>query len=196
VLAGADVVHGDGTGVRWAVRWLHGVPLVDNVNGTDLVPALFRTRAGRGYRYYLLGGTPEMAAGAAAHARATFAGWELVGHHHGYLDPASNAAVLAEIEHTRPHLVLVGMGNPHQERWIDANRARVAARVCLGVGGIFAYWSGDLDRAAPWVRGIGFEWLHLLRRQPRKARRYLVGNPLFLARVWAARRARRTASVP
>ena len=35
VLRSAERVFGDGTGVRWAVRILHGHALRDNVNGTD-----------------------------------------------------------------------------------------------------------------------------------------------------------------
>jgi len=55
--------------------------------------------------------------------------------------------------------------------------------VGMGVGGLFDYWAGDLRRASPWVRRIGFEWLHLMRSQPRKIPRYMLGNPLFLYRV-------------
>ncbi|RIL05744.1 MAG: glycosyltransferase [Proteobacteria bacterium] len=190
ILRQADVVYGDGTGVRWAARMLHGVQLRDNVNGTDFVPRMFASRAGRGYRYYLLGATEEMNARAAAHARAAFAGWELVGRHHGYLDAAASEKVVEQINEARPHVLLVGMGNPAQERWIHAHRDRLRIPVCVAIGGLFAYWSGDLDRAPRWLRAIGFEWVHLLVRQPRKVGRYLLGNPLFLWRVLAHRRAR------
>jgi N-acetylglucosaminyldiphosphoundecaprenol N-acetyl-beta-D-mannosaminyltransferase len=190
VLNGADLVFGDGTGVRWAARFLHGVRLADNVNGTDLVPALFAAQAGRGLRYFLLGGTPEQNERAAEHASRTFEGWTLAGHHHGYLDPDASERVAALINDAKPHLLLVGMGNPAQERWIAAWRDRLHVPVCMGVGGIFAYWSGHLDRAPRWVRAIGMEWVHLLLRQPQKARRYLLGNPVFLLRLairrWSA----------
>jgi len=183
VLCGADAIYGDGSGVRMAARMIHGVRLVDNVNGTDFVPRLFETRAGRGYRSFLLGGTEEMNARAAEHVRKRFPGFELVGRHHGYLDAASSAHAVEAINAAAPHVLLVGMGNPLQERWIDAWRAQLRVPVCLAIGGLFAYWSGDLDRAPGWVRRIGFEWVHLLRHQPRKAGRYLLGNPLFLARA-------------
>jgi N-acetylglucosaminyldiphosphoundecaprenol N-acetyl-beta-D-mannosaminyltransferase len=189
VLCAADAVFGDGSGVRWAAHALHGVELVDNVNGTDFVPQLFTTRAGRGYRCFLLGGTEEINERAAAHVQRTFGGFELVGRHHGFLDDASSARAVEAINRAAPHVLLVGMGNPLQERWIERWRDRLEIPVCLAIGGLFAYWSGDLDRAPAWVRRIGFEWVHLLRRQPRKAGRYLVGNPRFLWRVMRARRA-------
>ena len=187
VLGTADVVYGDGTGVRWAARILHGARLADNVNGTDFVPALFAAQAQRGYRYYLLGGTEDQIERAAAHASRTFSGWTLAGHHHGYLDAAASARIVEEINDAKPQLLLVGMGNPGQERWIAANRNRLHVPLCVGVGGLFTYWSGNIDRAPAWVRRIGFEWVHLLLRQPEKGRRYLLGNPLFLARVTGRR---------
>ncbi len=180
-LCSSEWVFGDGTGVRWAVRFLYGDRLRDNVNGTDLVPALL----GRdlGLRSYLLGGSPAAIERAATQARTDFPGWHLVGHHHGYLEIGGSDSVVEKINASRPHLLLVGMGNPRQEFWIRAQRARLAVPLCLGVGGLFDYWAGDLVRAPAWLRRIGFEWLHLLLAQPRKFRRYVLGNPLFLLRL-------------
>lgn len=187
-LNGADVVFGDGTGVRWAAR-MRGWRLLDNVNGTDLVPALLRTTAGRGYRYYLLGGTADTIERAARRARDSFPGWELCGFRDGYMRPDEVSGVVAGVNAARPHLLLVGMGNPLQERWIAANQASLSVPVCMAVGGLFDHWAGNLRRASPWVRRIGFEWLQLLLQQPHKFQRYVLGNPKFLVRAarWAAR---------
>lgn len=187
VLGRASYVFGDGTGVRWASRILYGHPPKDNVNGTDLTPLLFRRSAGRGYRYFLLGNTEERIARAAEYAKQQFSGWTLAGYHHGYLGPDDHGRVIEEINAAQPHLLLVGMGNPVQERWIDQHLSRLTVPVCMGTGGLFDYWSGNLDRAPAWVRSIGQEWLHLLLRQPHKFRRYVVGNPKFLARVTASK---------
>ena len=187
VLAGADRVFGDGVGVRWAARILHGVHLLDNVNGTDLVPRLFQTRAGKGYRYFLLGNTPERIVRAAEFSQRNFPGWTLAGCHHGYLDAATSAEVVAQINASKAHVLLVGMGNPKQETWIARHLPELRVPVCMGTGGLFDYWSGDLVRAPRWVRAIGYEWLHLMLRQPQKTRRYMIGNPLFLYRVFRSK---------
>jgi N-acetylglucosaminyldiphosphoundecaprenol N-acetyl-beta-D-mannosaminyltransferase len=187
VLNRANYVFGDGTGVRWATRILHAAPLKDNVNGTDLTPRLFASTAWRGYRYYLLGNKPERIARAARYTQQHFSGWSLAGFHHGYVTKADDAAICEQINAAAPHMLLVGMGNPLQERWIDRNLERLQVPVCMAIGGLFDYWSGDLERAAPWVRAIGYEWLHLVVHQPHKARRYFIGNPKFLARVFVDR---------
>ncbi len=183
VLGRADLVFGDGSGVRWAARFLHKIHLRDNVNGTDLVPALFASSRDRDFSYYLVGATEESIERAAAAARGLFPGWTLAGHHHGYVDDAQSAALIARINAASPELLLVGMGNPLQEVWLDQHRHELDVRVCLATGGLFSYWADEIDRAPLWMRRIGFEWLHLLRRQPHKLRRYAIGNPLFVARV-------------
>jgi N-acetylglucosaminyldiphosphoundecaprenol N-acetyl-beta-D-mannosaminyltransferase len=183
VLNAGDYVFGDGTGVRWAAR-LQKAPVRDNLCGTDLIPQLMQATSRRGYRYYLLGGDEATIEAAAEHAKRTMSGWTLVGHHHGYVqgEQASRAAVEA-INQAGPDLLLVGMGNPLQEQWINAHRRQLRVPLCAGIGGLFHYWAGDLQRAPAWLRRMGAEWLGILCQQPHKAKRYLLGNPLFLWRI-------------
>lgn len=195
VLRDADRVYGDGTGVRWAVRLLHSRSLRDNINGTDIVPLLFARTADRGLRYFLLGNMPGRIDRAAEHARVAFPGWTLAGYHHGYLSEEDHDAVIDQINTSGAHMLLVGMGNPKQEQWIARNLPQLRVPLCIGTGGLFDYWVGDLVRAPVWVRRIGYEWLHLLIKQPHKAGRYLVGNPKFLLRVLRNRILRRDAEV-
>lgn len=189
-LARGDYVFGDGTGVRWAARLLHSRRLRDNVNGTDLVPRLFAATAGRGYRYYLLGAMPEVIERAARRCKALFPGWTFAGCHHGYLDLEAERRVVDEINALHCQMLLVGMGNPLQEAFIARNRGRLRVPLLLGTGGLFTYWSGDLQRAPAWVRRAGSEWLYLMLVQPHKFKRYALGNPLFLGRVARSRRRR------
>jgi N-acetylglucosaminyldiphosphoundecaprenol N-acetyl-beta-D-mannosaminyltransferase len=188
VLNLGDNVFGDGTGVRWAAR-LRGVRLRDNLNGTDFVPSLLRTTGGCGHSCFLLGGDASTIELAADFARRTFTGWRLSGWHHGYLaDDASDAAVVARINEAKPDLLLVGMGNPLQEKWIHRHLPALCVSVCMGVGGLFDFWAGNVSRSPRWLRRLGHEWLWRLLQEPRRmARRYLVGNPLFLARVLSER---------
>lgn len=178
----AHRVLGDGTGVRWAAR-RRGVRMKDNLVGTDLVPALFETTAGRGYRYFLLGADPDTIVQAARTCEISFPGWELAGFHHGYFSIEQTDAVIETINTARPHVLLVGMGNPRQEIWIDTHRRRLRVPIAIGVGGLFEHWAGNLKRAPLWMRRQGLEWLQLLLQQPHKWRRYLIGNPKFVVRM-------------
>jgi N-acetylglucosaminyldiphosphoundecaprenol N-acetyl-beta-D-mannosaminyltransferase len=190
VLNAASYVFGDGTGVRWASK-LQGRPVLANLNGTDLTPALLRATARRGYRYYFLGSRPEIVAAAAAHVDANYPGWIRAGVHHGFLDgDAADAAVIGEINAARPHLLLVGMGNPRQEQWLHRYRQQLHVPLCMATGGLFAFLAHAVSRAPGWMRRLGVEWLWVMYQQPHKAWRYLAGNPLFLARLCRERFAR------
>lgn len=180
VLNSADAVFGDGTGVRWAAL-CRGYRLKGNLNGTDLVPTYLRRQDG--LRCFLLGSTIERVSWAARHVADDYPTCRVVGHHHGYLNETNEEAAIEAINASHADLLLVAMGNPLQERWIARNRHRVSVKLCVGVGGLFEYWAGQLDRAPDWMRRHGVEWLHIMRRQPWKARRYLVGNPAFIARM-------------
>jgi N-acetylglucosaminyldiphosphoundecaprenol N-acetyl-beta-D-mannosaminyltransferase len=191
VLTSAHRVLGDGTGVRWAARQ-RKVEMKDNLVGTNLVPELFTATANRGYRYFLLGADSDTIARAAQHISTAFPGWELAGYRHGYLNHEETSKVISHINAHRPHLLLVGMGNPKQEEWIHLHRDELQVPVAIGVGGLFDHWAGNLSRAPAWVRDLGYEWLQLLIQQPHKWRRYILGNPKFLYNMTrAAHRDRR-----
>src|SRR4051812_45077398 len=68
-LNGATAVFGDGTGVRWAAR-MRGLRLLDNLNGTDLVPDFLRRQTG--IRCFLVGSAPDRIGRAAETFRQLF----------------------------------------------------------------------------------------------------------------------------
>jgi N-acetylglucosaminyldiphosphoundecaprenol N-acetyl-beta-D-mannosaminyltransferase len=190
VLSRAGRVYGDGAGVRWAAR-NRGFHLRANLNGTDLVPRVLTQ--GRNIRCFIVGSAPERTAAIAKEFRRLFPTVELVGAHHGYLDDAASRKVIEAINASGANLVLVGMGNPIQENWIDRYGSGAPSALCVGVGGLLEYWSGALDRAPLWIRKAGLEWVHIMLRQPWKAKRYIVGNPLYVMRALMHRRTDRLA---
>ena len=180
ILAQSDFLFGDGTGVRWAAR-LGGTRLRANLNGSDLVPALLAAANEDGRSCFLVGAEPDVAARTAAVIARRYPGWRVLGHHHGFLDVATDRELRAAIAQAQPDLLLVGMGNPMQERWIAAGGG--PARLTIGVGALFAYLSGDYRRAPSLLQRLGVEWIFVLLLQRHKWRRYVLGAPLFLVRV-------------
>ena len=189
VLNRGSLVLNDGIGVRWAARW-NGLTLQQNLLGTDLLPQLFEQESPRPLRIYLLGGRPGVAERAAAYMRNQFPRVEVVGWHDGYFSPSEEPWLIENINQQTPDLLLVGMGNPLQECFIDRHLPELRARVVAGVGGLLDHFAGEISRAAPWVRRMGLEWLQLLLQQPHKGRRYLLGIPKFLWRSSRAARGR------
>ena len=166
------------------------VSLRANVNGTDLFPELCAQLQHSGLRLFLLGARPGIAEATAENMRKRFPGLDICGTRHGYFDRAQTRQVISEINRSGADIVLVAMGVPHQELWIDAHRQHLDARVLMGVGGLFDFYSGRISRAPVWVRELGMEWGWRILQEPgRMWKRYVIGNPLFLYRVWRHGRA-------
>lgn len=190
-LAQADYLLPDGSGMAIAAR-LAGEPMGDNLNGTDLFPEICRRAAQRGQSIFLLGGKPGIAEAAAATMQAAYPGLSFAGTRDGYWSAAEENRLINEINASGAAIVMVGLGVPLQEKWIARVRNRLTARVVLGVGGLFDYYSGAVQRAPLAVRKLGCEWAWRLLLEPRRLfMRYVVGNPLFLmaaaAYAWQAR---------
>ncbi len=183
VLNRGHLVLNDGIGVRWAAR-VQGVTLEENLVGTDLIPDLLGHNFERPLRIFLLGGQPGVIERAAAHICDRFPQVEVAGFHHGYFAAGDEAAIVERIRCLAPDLVLVGMGNPRQEYFIDRHLPHLGCRLAIGVGGLFDHFAGELRRAPGWMQCLGLEWSQLLVQQPHKWRRYLVGGPRFLWRVF------------
>ncbi len=186
----ADCVFGDGTGVRIAIRALHGRRLRANVNGTDLLPYFMRRADVRRHRIFLLGTRDEVLERAVARVAQDYPGWKICGFHNGFFESSHDARVVKAINRAQPDVLLVAMGNPRQELWISRNQHRLDVPLSMGVGALFDYWAEAERRAPPWMRELGAEWVFRMLFQRGKLTRYLFGNPEFLLRVAKAKYAR------
>lgn len=188
VLQHADRVVADGIGVRLAARFA-GYQVRENVNGTDYFPQLCRQAAQDGVSLFLLGARPGVAEATAAAMEKAFPGLRIAGHQHGYFTADEQPDVVAAINASGAGILLVALGAPRQELWIDEHREALEVGLALGVGGLFDFYSGRLPRAPHWMREMGLEWVWRLAQEPsRMWRRYLIGNPRFLLRTWGAGR--------
>lgn len=190
VLRTAARVLPDGSGVNLGCKVL-GVSLAANVNGTDLFPRLCERAAAEGLSLFLLGGRPGVAEDAAKNMVQRFPSLRFAGTSPGYLEADEEKKVIDRVNTSGADFLLVGLGAPRQELWLARTAQFLEAPVRLGVGGLFDYYSGRIPRAPLWLRELGLEWTWRLLMEPRRLwKRYLVGNPLFLYRVWKQARGR------
>jgi exopolysaccharide biosynthesis WecB/TagA/CpsF family protein len=194
-LSCADLLARDGQGMAWLLRLL-GRPPGLNLNGTDLIPRLITGYAAgliqavpaRAPCIALLGTREPWLSRAAARVQALAPGARCICAD-GFQPTVHYLRLLAR---ESPDLVVLGMGMPRQERLArtlqEALRAQTLApaRPCLIVcgGAILDFLGGRFARAPRLLRALGLEWAWRLALEPRRlARRYLAGNPLFLARA-------------
>ena len=179
----ADFVFADGSGVRMAARQ-QGIAVRENVNGTDMLPLLCKAASDKGLSVYFFGAAPLIADKAARKMQESFPGLRVAGCHHGFVDKHSTPNVIEDINASGADILLVGMGTPIQETWINDNKHLLNTRIALAVGGLFDFYSGRIPRAPLFMRKAGIEWVWRLIQEPKnKFRRYVIGNPLFLYRI-------------
>ena len=116
----ADLVYCDGYGVRLAARVL-SKPVPHRMTGADWIWGLATLCELTRLPIYLVGSEPPLAREAAARLRHWYPRLEVAGAHHGYfdLDSPHNERVIEDINAHAPRIVLVGMGTPKQELWVD-----------------------------------------------------------------------------
>jgi len=180
VLESAALCLPDGTGVVWAAR-RQGCELREPVAGVDLVRPLAAMCARRGFRLFLLGAAPGVAAELAATLRDTNLGLEVAAHA-GSPDPSDDVETVHRIHDHRAQVLLVAYGAPTQELWFDRLKDRLGVSVAVGVGGSFDYLTGRVPRPPAWMRRAGLEWLGRLALQPWRIRRMAV-LPMYALKV-------------
>jgi N-acetylglucosaminyldiphosphoundecaprenol N-acetyl-beta-D-mannosaminyltransferase len=175
----ADLVLRDGIGMQILLGLLNQSPGL-NLNGTDLIPKILRRYAGRPIALF---GTQEpYLTQARTRILAQLAPGSACVTAHGFLETAAYVRLAAA---HRPSLIVLGMGMPRQEEVAAVLRAALGFPCLIVCGGaIIDFLGGKTPRAPRWMRRVGLEWAFRLALEPRRLfRRYIIGNPLFIARA-------------
>jgi len=145
----ADLVYGEGESLRLAARVLNR-PVPDRMTARDWISGLAAVHDLPGPSFYLLGSEPPLAQHTAQRLRCGYPRFEVLGAHHGFfdMDSAHNERVIEDINDRQPQIVLVDMGTPKQELWVDRYADRLGGAVVWTVSGLFDYVPTDSPR--PW----------------------------------------------
>lgn len=183
-ISDADLLLHDGIGLK-IVSVIAGVPLQDNLNGTDFIPAILELAAKADASVYLLGGRNGVAEKAAQNIQTESPAIRIAGYHSGYFDDRDEIELLKTINRSGARIVILGMGVPRQELWAQRNRENIpTVRLLISGGAILDFMSGTIPRAPLWLRRLRLEWLFRLCLEPRRMwRRYIVGSFVLLGHV-------------
>ncbi|QEO15042.1 WecB/TagA/CpsF family glycosyltransferase [Agromyces intestinalis] len=193
ILSGAfglrEGVHGD-------IRWLYlidGAPIAAQARrttghawprlaGSDLIGPILAHAEADGVTVGFVGGAPEVRdrlteALRAQYPRLDFRGvWSPT--RAELLDVDASAAIAAEIAAAGVDLLVVCLGKPRQELWIDRFGAATGAKVLLAFGAVVDFLAGRVSRAPEWISSHGLEWAWRLMLEPKRlSKRYLVYGP-------------------
>lgn len=185
---GAELLLNDGVGIKLA-SLAAGIPLKENLNGTDLIPKILKLAGEHRKRVFFLGGVDGVAQDAAHKAKKAYPGLEIAGWHSGYFSLEQENALVRQINDSGAQILVLGMGVPRQELWAARNKTTLEnVRMVIGGGAILDFISGHIPRAPLWLRKINMEWVYRFYLEPaRMWKRYTTGIFLFfynVIRLW------------
>jgi N-acetylglucosaminyldiphosphoundecaprenol N-acetyl-beta-D-mannosaminyltransferase len=177
----------DGMPMVWMGKLL-GHASIRRVYGPDLMLNLCKHSCAEGFSHFFYGGVPGVANDLARRLEARFPGLRIVGTYSPPFRGLNDMEIhdlQQRVQKTRPDFFWVGMSTPKQERFMAQHMSIFPeAKIFIGVGAAFDLLTGRIRQAPRWIQRSGLEWLFRLTQEPRRlAKRYLINNPLFIARA-------------
>lgn len=182
ILNRSQLVLADGISVVYASR-IVGTPMSGRVTGVGFAQALAKGMAGEGMRLFLLGAKPGVAEEAGRRLAAQYPGLVIAGTHDGYFQ--DEGPVVTAINAAKPDALLVCLGAPKQEYFMEDHGADLEVPVMAGLGGSMDVLAGNVTRAPDFYQKHGLEWLYRLCKEPKRWKR-MIRLPVYLwdAFVW------------
>ena len=171
IIQKADLVVPDGSGVVLYLR--SQGESINRCPGIELAERVVQIAAEDQKQIFLIGGAPNIVDIVANGWRKKWSNIAIAGMHHGYFDAAIEQQVCEQLQNSQPDLILVGLGVPRQELWIQKYRHLCPNAVWIGVGGSLDVWAGKKNRAPKWMSRNHLEWLYRLYQEPWRWRRML-----------------------
>ena len=175
----------DGMPIAWRGQLLTSAPW-PRVTGADLLPEVLALAETTGQRVGFFGGSTQTHGLLADYISTRYPALAVSGMwapEPGEIESTS-AVMLSEIRGTHTDILIVSLGKPRQEQWVDRYASATGARIFLPCGGAIDFLAGKTRRAPHWMQRIGMEWFYRLTREPRRlARRYLLQGPFALLRA-------------
>lgn len=177
------ITYCDGVGVSYAIKILYNEHQ-DRIALSDWIYDICAEIEQAGKRVFLLGSTPQVVSTAVINLQLLFPRLQIAGSYHGYFSSNEEAIIVELINSCKVDVLIVSMGMPKQEEWIQKYFHDLNVKITLNGGFVLEFVAGAKKRCPRWLSNLGLEWLFRLLQEPRRLwRRYLIGNPLFLWKV-------------
>ena len=178
----------DGKPLLWIAKW-HKHPVKAKVSGSDLVPALCKIAANKGYSIFIIGGAEGVAEKAKQNIENEYSDIKIVGTYSppfGFeKDEEEIKKINNMISSVHPDLVIACFGCPKQEKWVYENYKKYDAFVSVCAGATVDFLAGNIKRAPKWMSNHGLEWLYRITQDPKRlAKRYLIDDMKIFRLAW------------
>lgn len=165
----------DGVPLKW-IAHRKGYKNVGRVCGPDLFLALLNESADKKYSHFFYGSSEDTINKINRKMKTEYPQIEVKGSISPPFQPIENYNIdeLAElINRLQPTFFWCGLGAPKQEQLMALLQPKLHSTICIGVGLVFEYFAGTVERAPEWAQKNGLEGIYRLSQQPRKIGRII-----------------------
>lgn len=178
----SNLIVPDGTGIVWALK-LNGYKNAVRVPGIELAEKILEKANELSKKVAIFGGEKEIVEKTIKIFNQKYSRINIVKTIDGYQGEEKFVEIASLISMSKPDLVLVALGTPKQEIWINKYSEMFPNSIMIGVGGSLDIWSGKKRRAPKWARNLSLEWLFRIINEPKRISRVVKSLPLFILKV-------------
>ncbi len=175
----ADLIVPDGVGVKIALK-LQGIKQ-EQIAGIEFARELINICAENNYPIAFIGAKEEVLSKAVENIKEQTPNLNIVFQQNGYF--TNEDKIIEALINTNPKVILVALGAPKQELFINKTKLKKNDIIAIGVGGSFDVWAGYVQRAPICWQKLGLEWLYRTIKQPQRFKRIFPTLPMFLFKV-------------
>ncbi len=187
-LTKGDVLIPDGASIVKAIKWLKKIK-IERIAGWDLFTFEMGKLNKKGGVCFFLGSSEKVLELIRDRVSRDYTNIQVVGYSPPYkpeFTEGESTAMIQAIHAANPDLIWIGMTAPKQEKWAYLHRDQLNVNCHIGaIGAVFDFYAGTMKRAPIWWQEHSMEWLYRLMMEPRRMwKRYIIGNILFLYRIF------------
>ena len=179
----ANLIIPDSIGIVWAMKFLSSNSYGDlkRIPGIDLAEKILAVANELSKKVAIFGGTQEVLETVVNIIKNKYPNIDLQKTFNGFQGEEKDIEIAQEISKAEPDLILVALGSPNQEIWINKYSNLFSKAVMIGIGGSLDVWAGKKSRAPEWLRNAHLEWFYRLLIDPKRFSRVIGSLPQF---VW------------
>ncbi len=169
IIQKADYIFADGMGIVLGSIIIKQKKL-KKITGSDLTPMLLEQGK---YSFYLLGSKPEVIQKAVENIKITYPKSKILGFNDGYFKPEVEKEIISEIKKLKPDFILLGLGSPKQDYFLQKLQNELDHGIGIGIGGVFEIFAGEKKRSPKLLQKIGLEWVYRGIIDPKRIKRWV-----------------------
>lgn len=166
-------------------------PIPTAIPGVEAFKTVMKVAEDNKTGVFLFGGSEDVLKSAIVNLNKEFSGLEISGYLNGYdFQKDKSINPVAEINKTKAKVLIVALGSPKQEYWINDNIDKLKnIKIAVGEGGTLDRIANPSQKSPNFINKIGLEWLWRLFMNKSKTetrnrfQRFWLAVPMFIVQV-------------